>query len=194
VLGIIGGDAELSPRGEEYAESLARFVKGKIPDPGSLTVWTSTLRRTVQTALPLHAKTTAFRALDEIDAGVCDGMTYEQIREQMPDVHAARKADKFRYRYPRGESYEDVIQRLDPLIIQVERQTQPLLVIGHQAVLRALYAYLMDRPPSECPRLEIPLHTVIQLTPNAYGCAEQRFELEPGCDADMEREQPSNRL
>jgi broad specificity phosphatase PhoE len=194
VLGIIGGDADLSPRGEEYAQSLARFVQGKSPDPSNLTVWTSTLRRTMQTALPQKAATTAFRALDEIDAGVCDGMTYEQIKEQMPDVYAARKADKFRYRYPRGESYEDVIQRLDPLIIQIERQTQPLLLIGHQAVLRALYAYLMDRPPSECPRLEIPLHTVIQLTPTAYGCAEERFELPPGYDADMEKEQPSNRL
>ena len=69
------------------------------------------------------AQAPAFRALDEIDAGICDGMTYEQIREQMPDVYAARKADKFRYRYPRGESYEDVIQRLDPLIIELERQT-----------------------------------------------------------------------
>jgi broad specificity phosphatase PhoE/predicted kinase len=186
VLGIIGGDADLSPRGEEYAQSLARFVHQRLPADDAFTVWTSTLRRTVQTALPLTAKPVAFRALDEIDAGVCDGMTYEQIREQMPEVDAARKADKFRYRYPRGESYEDVIQRLDPLIIQLERQTSPVLLIGHQAVLRALYAYMMDRPPSECPRLEIPLHTVIQLTPTAYGCEEQRFDLPPRLDTDGE--------
>jgi broad specificity phosphatase PhoE len=190
VLGIIGGDADLSPRGDEYARSLARFVRERIPQPDTLTVWTSTLRRTVQTALPITPKPSAFRALDEIDAGVCDGMTYEQIREQMPEVHAARKADKFRYRYPRGESYEDVIQRLDPLIIQLERQTTPMLIIGHQAVLRALYAYIMDKPPSECPRLEIPLHTVLQLTPTAYGCAEQRFPLPPSLDPDPEKEMP----
>ncbi len=188
VLGIIGGDADLSPRGEEYARSLQAFVRQRIPDPEGLTVWTSTLRRTVQTAQHLTAKTVAFRALDEIDAGICDGMTYEQIRDQMPDVWAARKTDKFRYRYPRGESYEDVIQRLDPLIIQLERQTKPLLIIGHQAVLRALYAYLMDKPPSECPRLELPLHTVIQLTPTAYACTEQRFELPPGLEGDGERD------
>jgi broad specificity phosphatase PhoE len=192
VLGIIGGDADLSPRGEEYAKSLRRFVEQRIPDPGGVTVWTSTLRRTVQTAQFLDANIVPFRALDEIDAGICDGMTYEQIHDLMPDVWAARKADKFRYRYPRGESYEDVIQRLDPLIIQIERQTTPLLVIGHQAVLRALYAYLMDKPPSECPRLEIPLHTVIQLTPTAYACAEQRFELTPGLDSDPEGEHPSD--
>jgi broad specificity phosphatase PhoE/predicted kinase len=194
VLGIIGGDADLSPRGEEYARSLARFVRERVPSPEPVTVWTSTLRRTIQTALPLTDKPASFRAFDEIDAGICDGMTYEQIREQMPEVYDARKADKFRYRYPRGESYEDVIQRLDPMIIQLERQRTPVLVIGHQAVLRALYAYLMDRPPSECPRLEIPLHTVIHLTPTAYGCDEQRFELPPALEGDEERERPSNRL
>ena len=53
------------------------------------------------------------------------------------------------------------------------------LVIAHQAVLRALYAYMMDKPPHECPSLPIPLHTVIQLTPNAYGCEERRFRLDP---------------
>jgi len=179
VLGLLGGDSELSPRGEEYAKSLAAFVQSQSPREANVNVWTSTLKRTIQTAAPLTRKPQAWRALDEIDAGICDGMTYPQIKEQMPEVHTARTADKFRYRYPRGESYEDVIQRLDPLIIQLERQESPVLVIAHQAVLRALYAYMMDRPPQECPSISIPLHTVIQLTPNAYGCEEKRFRLAP---------------
>lgn len=188
VLGIIGGDAELSPRGEEYARNLAAFVRERSYEP--LTVWTSTLRRTIETAMPLTDAPVVYRALDEIEAGVCDGMTYEQIRDQMPEVHNARSLDKFRYRYPRGESYEDVIQRLHPLIVQLERQRSPVLVIAHQAVLRAIYAYLMDKPPEECPRLPIPLHTVIELTPNAYGCEERRFELGPGLDPDRSSNAP----
>jgi broad specificity phosphatase PhoE/predicted kinase len=194
VLGIIGGDADLSPAGEEYAKNLASFVRARQPPEEAITVWTSTLRRTIQTSLSFTDAAQSFRALDEIDAGICDGMTYEQIREQMPEVYAARKADKFRYRYPRGESYEDVIQRLDPMIIQLERQRAPVLLIGHQAVLRAIYAYLMDKPPNECARLEIPLHTVIELTPTAYGCKEERFELPPRLQHDVEKERPSNQL
>lgn len=191
VLGIIGGDADLSPAGEEYAKNLAAFVRARQPPDETVTVWTSTLRRTIQTSLPFTDQAAAFRALDEIDAGICDGMTYEQIREQMPEVYAARKADKFRYRYPRGESYEDVIQRLDPMIIQLERQRSPVLLIGHQAVLRAIYAYLMDKPPNECARLEIPLHTVIELTPTAYGCKEERFELPPRLQRDGDKSSSS---
>jgi len=40
-------------------------------------VWTSTLRRTIQTASKLQYPQLTWKSLDELDAGVCDGMTYE---------------------------------------------------------------------------------------------------------------------
>lgn len=177
--GLIGGDPDLSPAGQHYAHSLADFLDEKVPDTTQLVVWTSSLRRTVQTANPLGRTSLAWRALDEIDAGICDGMTYEQIRVQMPDEYEARKQDKFRYRYPRGESYQDVIQRLQPVIIELERTRRPVLVIAHQAVLRALYAYFMGISPERCPYLPVPLHTVIQLSAHAYGTHEERYPLSP---------------
>ena len=36
--------------------------------------------------------------LDEIQAGIFDGWTYEDIEQQMPQEYAARKADKLKYR------------------------------------------------------------------------------------------------
>lgn len=177
VSGLIGGDSALSERGVQYARALAAFMKERTKR--TPTVWTSTLRRTVETARAMGCPTVAWKALDEIDAGVCDGKSYQEIERDFPHEFTSRRGDKFRYRYPRGESYEDVIQRLDSIIIEIERQREPVLVVGHQAVLRALYAYLMDIPANECPHLSVPLHTVIQLTPTAYGCREERFRLEP---------------
>jgi broad specificity phosphatase PhoE len=95
----------------------------------------------------------------------------------MPDEFAARSSDKFRYRYPRGESYADIIQRLEPVIVELEGLRWPVLVIGHQAALRALYGYLIGKPQEDCPYLSVPLHTVIELTPTESGYAEKRFEL-----------------
>jgi broad specificity phosphatase PhoE len=184
VAGRLGGDAPLSPRGGQYAGALARSMR-KRASGASFAVWTSTLIRTTQTAEPLGRPPRTWRALDEIDSGTCDGLTYAEIAEGMPLEYAARGADKFHYRYPRGESYQDVIARLEPVIFELERERAPVLIIGHQAVLRALYAYLMDRPPEACPRIPLPLHTLIELTPTAYGCDEQRFELEP---APLDRE------
>jgi broad specificity phosphatase PhoE/predicted kinase len=177
VLGRIGGDAPLSDAGRAYARMLARSVRERIGS--NVVVWTSTLRRTLETAEILGLPYRTWRALDEIDAGVCDGMTYAEIEEAMPQEFEARGADKFLYRYPRGESYQDVIARLEPVIFELERERAPVLVIGHQAVLRALYAYMMDKPPHECPYVSIPLHTILELEPTAYGCEERRIELPP---------------
>lgn len=176
----IGGDPLLSPRGEDYARRLAEFVAREFRPEDGLEVWTSTLRRTLQTGRFITADLEPWRVLDEIDAGVCDGMTYQEIRERLPEVSEARARDKLRYRYPMGESYQDVIQRLDRVIIELERRRNPVLIIAHQAVLRALYAYFVDLPPERCPHVSIPLHTVIRLTPTAYGCAEERVSLMPG--------------
>lgn len=173
----IGGDPPLSPRGEAYADRLAAHVAAQFGPESGLEVWTSTLRRAVQTGLTVVPEIHQWKSLDEIDAGVCDGMTYEEIRDGMPQEFEARSRDKLRYRYPMGESYQDVIQRLDRVIIELERHRNPVLVIAHQAVLRTLYAYFVNLPPEQCPHIAIPLHTVIQLTPKAYGCAEERVPL-----------------
>ncbi len=177
VLGRIGGDAPLSAAGRAYAAQLAGVLRQRVGH--DVVVWTSTLRRTIETAEILGLPFRSWRALDEIDAGVCDGMTYAEIASVMPQEYEGRTTDKFRYRYPRGESYQDVIQRLEPVIFELELERAPVVVIGHQAVLRALYAYMMDRPPQECPFVSIPLHTVLELEPTAYGCDERRVELPP---------------
>ena len=58
-------------------------------------------------------------------------MTYEDILRDMPEEFARRNADKFRYRYPRGESYEDLVARLEPVIMEMERQDS--LLIGNMS-------------------------------------------------------------
>jgi broad specificity phosphatase PhoE len=43
-----------------------------------------------------------------------------------------RKTDKIGYRYPRGESYFDLIARIDPLMHELESYKEPILIIAHQ--------------------------------------------------------------
>ncbi|EIW77707.1 bifunctional 6-phosphofructo-2-kinase fructose-2,6-bisphosphate 2-phosphatase [Coniophora puteana RWD-64-598 SS2] len=175
VLGRIGGDSPLSPRGEQYAKALPDLVRDNIGD-APLTVWTSTLQRTIQTAGGLNYTQLTWKSLDELDAGVCDGMTYEEIEQAYPEDFANRDEDKFNYRYRGGESYRDVVVRLEPVIMELERQ-ENILIIGHQAILRCLYAYFHNLPQADLPYIKIPLHTVIKLTPKAYGCDEERYKV-----------------
>jgi broad specificity phosphatase PhoE len=187
VLGRIGGDSELSARGRAYAQNLARYVRSHFGAGDDLDVWTSTLRRTHETAAPLGIEPGPWKALDEIHAGLCDGMTYTEIERDLPAEFEARARDKFHYRYPRGESYLDVVQRVDRVLIELERYRTPVLVIAHRAVLRALSGYFLQLPPAETPHLPMPLHHVIQLTPSAYGCEEERVALEPSASEGAQR-------
>ncbi|KAL5170285.1 6-phosphofructo-2-kinase/fructose-2,6-bisphosphatase [Glycine soja] len=178
VRGRIGGDTAISEAGELYSKKLAKFVGKRLKSERAASIWTSTLQRTILTATPIVGfPKIQWRALDEINAGVCDGMTYAEIKKNMPEEYESRKKDKLRYRYPRGESYLDVIQRLEPVIIELERQRAPVVVISHQAVLRALYAYFADRPLNEIPHIAVPLHTIIEIQMGVTGVQEKRYKL-----------------
>jgi len=209
LLGKIGGDSGLSQNGVEYARRLAKYAKEeigtetktvdgkevKVSVPSRL--WTSTLQRTIETAQFieheeidmtfdngdeinwLQFRPNERRNLDELYAGLCDGMTYKEIEKMYPDEFVARQNDKLAYRYPRGESYMDVTLRLEPLAHDLERTREPLLCIAHQGILRIVYAYFMGLSRAEAPYVKIPLNHLIILTPHAYGCHEERVCLMP---------------
>uniref|UniRef100_A0A3Q3R643 6-phosphofructo-2-kinase domain-containing protein n=1 Tax=Monopterus albus TaxID=43700 RepID=A0A3Q3R643_MONAL len=186
LLGRIGGDSSLSTGGHNYANAMATFLREQnILD---LRVWTSHMKRTIQTAEALGVQYEQWKALNEIDAGVCEELTYEEIQANFPEEFALRDQDKYRYRYPKGESYEDLVHRLEPVIMELERQ-ENVLVICHQAVMRCLLAYFLDKPAEELPYLRCPLHTILKLTPIAYGCTVESFYLNIEA-VDTHREKP----
>jgi len=73
--------------------------------------------------------------------------------------------------------------------MELERQ-ENILIIGHQAILRCLYAYFHNLSQDELPYIKIPLHTVIKLTPKAYGCDEERYKV-PINAVDTHRPKPA---
>ncbi|KAK5673020.1 Fructose-2,6-bisphosphatase [Batrachochytrium dendrobatidis] len=189
----IGGDSDLSWRGAQFAKKLPDIIQQNLGKETQLTIWTSTLRRTQQTAQHLNFPKVQWKQLDEIDSGLCDGLTYAEIELKYPADFAERDTDKFNYRYHGGESYRDLVHRLEPVILELERHHEPnhsILIIGHQAVLRCVYAYFLNIPHEELPYIKVPLHTVVKLTPKAYGCEEERFALDIAA-VDTHRERPA---
>eukprot|EP01097_Dermamoeba_algensis_P006091 TRINITY_DN3842_c0_g1_i1.p1 TRINITY_DN3842_c0_g1~~TRINITY_DN3842_c0_g1_i1.p1 ORF type:complete len:422 (-),score=71.80 TRINITY_DN3842_c0_g1_i1:439-1704(-) len=173
----IGGDSELTQEGVEYAKKLAAWVQER--KETEITLYTSELKRTKQTAAFLNIPLNSLTTLNEIDSGDFDGMSYEEIEKQFPEEFAKRSDHKLVYRYPRGESYVDLIVRLEPFLFELERCKTPVLVIAHQAVIRCLYAYLMDKSPEDCPTIPINLGTIIEITPKAYGFTQKDYPLLP---------------
>ncbi|XP_028065218.1 probable fructose-2,6-bisphosphatase C732.02c [Camellia sinensis] len=74
--------------GEIYAKKLANFVEKRLKNERAASIWTSTLQRTILTAGSIVGfPKIQWRALKEINAGVCDGMTYEEIKKNMPEEY-----------------------------------------------------------------------------------------------------------
>ena len=107
------------------------------------------------------------RMLNEIYAGKYEGYTYEQIKDMDRDTFDERKRDKLHYRYPGpgGEGYLDVINRLRPVIVELERMTDHCLLIGHRSVARILLAYFKGLGRDEVTDLDVPIGMLYCLEP-----------------------------
>lgn len=180
-------DMQLSIEGREYSLNLAKFMtmvadsssskrRKKLRDPkdSDLLVLAGTSRADDETILHLRMVCPCFNTplLNELRAGDLHGMSPEQIKRDFPLEYQKRNEDKLRYRYPGvgGESYLDVIERIRPVIIELERQRRSVLVVSHLAVIRCIYAYFSGSKPEEIPHLPIKMHEVIELEPGPFGC------------------------
>jgi broad specificity phosphatase PhoE len=183
---IIGGDSHLTEKGKAFGKALYKFLlqedfmKNKTYRNKAV-VLTGTLKRCLETAefLSSMAKPETYKCLDDINSGEYDGMTYSEFAEKHSKESEDRIKDKLNYRYPRGESYMDLIHRIEPIIYELERRDGPVIVIGNQATLRCLYGYFTNTPLKDIPHLEIPDHTIIRKLPQAYGFNEERFKFNP---------------
>ena len=111
--GRLGGDPSLTAKGIEQAEKLAAHFDGvDLPY-----IFTSTKQRSAETAAPLlrsrpNTISMALSEFDEINAGVCEGMRYSDVRDGMPLEYEARSHNKYGYIYPNGESYAMLKERV----------------------------------------------------------------------------------
>uniref|UniRef100_M4BD81 6-phosphofructo-2-kinase domain-containing protein n=1 Tax=Hyaloperonospora arabidopsidis (strain Emoy2) TaxID=559515 RepID=M4BD81_HYAAE len=182
--------AHLSPLGLDFAYRLGVFVKQRTAvwienedftpkdDPTECLVMTSTLPRAVQTANFLSSgQRMQMATLNPLDKGECYGMTMSQMKELMPEAYAAYEKDPWRTRFPGGESYQDLMLRLEPVLIDIEQHTGPVLVVSHISTLQVLYSYFLGAPIESCPDLEIPFHSVLELVPNQDGWIKTVFNM-----------------
>lgn len=187
---MIGGDCNLSEKGKKFAKVLAKYFENEFAINKKPKLYCSTLKRAIETtqilidnislsSIKFPKEYTSQKMLDEICVGSRDSLTYDYIKNNFPKEYDERKKDKLNYRYPRGESYMDIIKRIEPMIYEIERSQNPLIIVGHQAMLRCLYGYFNNTPIQNIPYIEIPLHTVIKFSPKDYGFFEERYYLNP---------------
>lgn len=157
---------DTTPPNPDYSSHVDDSSQGQ----KSFCVWTSMLKRSIQTAQYFDEEEfelKQWKMLDELNAGDMEGMTYEEIRTQHNDEYELRKRNKMAYRYPGagGEGYLDIINRLRAVIVEVERMTDHVLLVGHRSVARVLLAYFKGLKREDVADLDVPLGMLYMLEP-----------------------------
>lgn len=156
----IGGDSSLTPTGKAQADQLARyFERFNVP-----IIFTSNKKRTIQTAVPIKNRQKdctiiPIENFNEIDSGICECMSYEEIKTEKPEVYQARKTDKYNYIYPGGEGYVSMKERVDRGIkkaLFLSSNSQNIMIIGHRAVNRMILSHFLYRRIEDVPYIYVP--------------------------------------
>ncbi|MFW6105739.1 MAG: bifunctional nucleoside/nucleotide kinase/histidine phosphatase family protein [Desulfovermiculus sp.] len=157
----IGGDAPLTDKGHAQAVLLGDLFS-TIPLPY---IFCSQKKRTGQTAQPICDNQSCgctlipLEEFNEIDAGVCEEMTYEEIKSQMPHVYYERLMDKYHYIYPQGEGYVSMRTRIDRGVkkaLFLSGNADNIVIVGHRAVNRMILAHFLYRRIEDVPYIYVP--------------------------------------
>ena len=171
----VGGSSGLTESGKKFGNALHEYVKKE--NIQNLKVWTSSRTGPLETAKYIDGPSEVWRALDYLNVGSCHGMKFADLAQKFPNIFSGHKGPLDIYwRYPGGESYQDMLSRLEPVIMELERQRN-VLIIAHRTTVRCLMAYFLDHNPDEVAHIHVPLHTVFKLTPVAYGCRVEKASL-----------------
>jgi broad specificity phosphatase PhoE len=93
------------------------------------------------------------------------------------EAYDAYMKNPLKTRFPGGESYFDLMLRLEAVLIDIEQHTGPVLVVSHISTLQVLYSYFLGVPIEACHELEFPFHSVLELIPYQDGWTKTVFKL-----------------
>ena len=137
-------DIPINERGRHQAGEAGKRLMKLAPQAGALPWVVSPLWRTRDTAerarraIGLDPMDYALDdRLKEISFGEWEGHTWRDLRKVAPHAAQERKADKWRYVPPAGESYAMLAERVRPVLDGLARDT---VLVAHGGVARAFLA------------------------------------------------------
>lgn len=154
--------------------------RSKTNDTLPLVVYTSTLPRALQTVRDISSRALYVQqqsTLNAVDHGTLTGLTLDEIKESHPTQYAEWVTQRYRYRFPGGESQQDKARTLDSFMMELERQLFPVLIVSHASTLQILLGYFSNLRCDEYSSLRVQQHILIELTPTQYGWQERLYDF-----------------
>ncbi len=132
-------DVELSDLGRKQAEETGLYFK----DLNISKIYASPLKRAYETAriisLKTDVKVITTDCLMEVNFGIFENMTWDEIAANYKDETDCWIALGHNYKFPKGESYADIINRIAAFIENIEENT---VIVTHFGVIQSILLYL----------------------------------------------------
>lgn len=141
-------DSPLTERGQMQAQALATCVAALSVDA----IVASPLGRAAATAAVCGEQVglvvMTVPELAEVDHGQMAGLTSTDIERLFPGELGRRAGDRYRWRFPDGESYADADQRAVTALERIVRSgSRRPLVVSHEMIGRMLRRHLVGADP-----------------------------------------------
>ena len=149
-------DVELNETGKKQIQNLSSRLSSEQIEM----IFSSDLTRTIESAEIIGNKLEIINEpiseLREINLGVWEGLTLEEIEESFPEDLVKRSEDIKDFRIINGESFSDVTKRVIPKIMGIieDNAGKRILVIAHGGVNRIIIADALGLDINNIPRLE----------------------------------------
>ena len=139
-------DQPISTLGRKQASKIKKyFHKHSIKS-----IYVSEYIRTGQTAQPLARQLKIDPIVDsrlnEIDNGIIDKLSYDEMREKYPEVWNALQDRNSDFRWPEGETGLEAQERIVSFINEQINQEGIILIVAHDGIIRILICYVLGLP------------------------------------------------
>jgi broad specificity phosphatase PhoE len=184
---IFGGriDMDLSPRGHEQANILARHLKGKKFDA----FYASPMKRVQQTIAPLIAGSAyapvTMEGLREVDFGDWTGLRWDEVKEKF-GISAFDWLNQLeRAAIPNAESAATFRARVEPCVRQIlnDHPGQTVAIACHGGTIRMILSILLEWPLPRMASFEIEYASLSQVHHWPHKCEVQLLNFTPWRDA-----------
>ncbi len=154
----------LSENGHQQAQALAM----RLNNQHITQLWCSPTLRAQQTAFPIAKQLQVLiqtnTLLQEVNFGSWEGLTFEQMQHNDPELVNQWANNEPDFRFPDGESTAEFHQRIDKIAQQIQQYNEQaveqcssthLVLITHGGVIRALICQLLTLPRNNYLKFEI---------------------------------------
>mgnify|MGYP006278307551 CR=1 FL=1 len=139
-------EVSLAPVGREQARQWTHHL-AHLAIPA---IWTSPLARCLESARilgsVLHCPVIQEPALKEIALGEWEGLNKEEVQRIYPGAYEERGQDMAGYRPPKGESFQDLLDRVRPFAQEAFASRPLTLAVTHAGVIRVLSCWATQNP------------------------------------------------